>query len=62
MLLMLNSQEKDMNVFEENRETFSDAKVVNPPTHTAEILVSAATILVLALSVYLTLFDGQTIF
>ncbi len=49
-------------MFKNNHEALRDTTVARSSTRTAEILVSAAAILVFVLSVYLTLFDGQNIF
>lgn len=49
-------------MLETNGEALKDVTTAGSSQHTSEILVSAAAILVLVLSVYLTVFDNQSIF
>lgn len=47
-------------MLEESQESLLEIKVSQPQTHTGEILVAAAALCVLVLTVYLTLFDNIT--
>ncbi len=49
-------------MLDNDHEVFTEANVAQNPVYTSEILVSAATVLVFVLSVYLTLFDSTNLF